>query len=56
MTDDTTAGSATHLPALVWTVLWSAIGVAIVGLATLYRIRRALRVEVGLSGQTRNGA
>jgi hypothetical protein len=56
MTDATTAGSATHLPALVWAVLWSIIGVAIVGLATLHRVQRALRVEVGLSGRMRSGA
>ena len=56
MTDATTAGNATHLPAIVWAVLWSIIGVAIVGLATLQRVRRTLRAEVGLSDQMHRGA
>ena len=55
MTDATTAGSATHLPALVWAVLWSITGVAIVGLATLQRVRRALRTAAGPSGQMHTG-
>lgn len=44
MTDATNASGATHIPALVWAVLWSVIGVAIVGLAALQLVRRSLRL------------
>src|SRR5437763_294201 len=51
VTDATTAAGATHLPALVWAALWSIIGLAIVGLAALHRVRRSLRAEARRSRQ-----
>jgi len=45
MTDATNAGGTTHLPAIVWAVLWSVIGVAVVGLAGLRLVRRSLRAR-----------
>lgn len=43
-TDATNAAGATHLPAVFWAVLWSILGVAVVGLAALRLVRRMLRV------------
>lgn len=40
-TDATNAANATHLPAIVWALLWSVLGVAIVGWAALRLLRRA---------------
>lgn len=40
-TDASIAGSITPIPAIGWAVLWSVIGVAIVGLAGLRLIRRS---------------
>jgi hypothetical protein len=52
MTDATNAGGATHLPAIVWAVLWSVIGVAIVGLAGLRLVRRSLMGKHPINGPT----
>ncbi len=52
-TDATNAATATHVPAVVWAVLWSIAGCAVVGWAALHLARRALLSSA--SGATRLG-
>lgn len=42
-TDATNAAHATGLPAVVWAVLWSIVGVAAIGLCAFRLVRRSLR-------------